>query len=369
MNFWIINLVLAFLISAIFAGILIPQILLISFRKKLYDSVDERKIHQGVVPRLGGIAFKPVIFFTVSLLLGINFLMGYTEFVDNFNYNIAELSFGLCSIVVLYLVGVADDLIGVRYRAKFIAQILCGILIVLSGLGFTSLGGVCMIEAIPSWLSSAITIFMAVFIINSINLIDGIDGLASGLSAVALLYYGIDFYILGEYVYAIVALSTLGTVVPFFIYNVFGDAEKGQKIFMGDTGALTIGMLLCMFSLKICQLAPNNSAFHPEMVVAFAPLIVPCFDVVRVFIGRVRRGYHPFEPDKTHIHHKLLDLGVSHRVAMISILLFSGAITAGNVFLADSVNINILLLADIAIWIGINCWLFKRIKNRNARLS
>ncbi len=366
MDFWITTLILAFLISAIFAGILIPQILLIAFRKQLFDTPDERKIHQGIVPRLGGIAFKPVIIFTLSLLLGINLLLGYTQYADLVNFSGLELSFGLCALVIIYLVGVADDLIGVRYRAKFFVQILCGAFIVCTGLCFNNLGGVLLVGDIPYWLGCLITIFMAVFIINSINLIDGIDGLASGLSGVALFYYGIYLHMLGEHLHAVVAFATLGTVVPFFIHNVFGDATKGRKIFMGDTGALTIGLLLCILSIKICLHTPSGVEQQPaEMVKAFAPLLVPCFDVVRVFIGRVKRGQNPFTPDRTHIHHKLLNLGISHHVAMISILLFSGAFTGINVLLSSSVNINLLLLLDVIIWLVINYWLSMKIKKRN----
>ena len=118
-----------------------------------------------------------------------------------------------------------------------------------------------------------------------------------------------DFFMLHQYVYAMLAFATLGVLVPFFYYNVFGNAKHGRKIFMGDTGSLTIGMMLCFLSLKLtmCGLDDNTGNVHP-MVLAFSPLLVPCCDVVRVYLHRVRNGKNPFLPDKNHIHHKLLAL-------------------------------------------------------------
>lgn len=132
--FWTVNSILVFVISAFCAGVLIPQILLVAFRKQLFDIPDERKIHQGVVPRLGGIAFKPVVFFSMAFLLGISQLFGYGEFLDGIFHESRTLAFGFCAVMILYLVGIADDLIGIRYRAKFIIQVSCGLMVVGGGL-------------------------------------------------------------------------------------------------------------------------------------------------------------------------------------------------------------------------------------------
>lgn len=125
--FWVVNSLFVFALSVFCAGVLISQILLISFRKRLFDVPDERKIHQGVVPRLGGIAFKPVVFFSVALALGLNMLLGYGQLLGNIGSESRPLAFGFCTIMMLYLVGMADDLIGIRYRAKFAIQIICGL--------------------------------------------------------------------------------------------------------------------------------------------------------------------------------------------------------------------------------------------------
>lgn len=150
--FWVVNSLFVFALSVFCAGVLIPQILLISFRKRLFDVPDERKIHQGVVPRLGGIAFKPVVFFSVALALGLNMLLGYGQLLGNIGSESRPLAFGFCTIIMLYLVGMADDLIGIRYRAKFAIQIICGLLVIAGGLWINNLHGLLFIHALPEWI-------------------------------------------------------------------------------------------------------------------------------------------------------------------------------------------------------------------------
>ena len=187
---WIVNILSVFFLCVFFAGIVIPQILLIAFRRRLFDEPDERKIHQCVVPRLGGMAFKPVVFFSFVLLLAVNVSTGHDELLKEIGAEALPLAYAFCAIIMLYLVGIADDLIGVRYRAKFFIQIVCGIMLVAGGVELSDLHGMLFIHSMPSWISIPLTVFVTVFIINAINLIDGIDGLASGLCSIAFLFYG-----------------------------------------------------------------------------------------------------------------------------------------------------------------------------------
>lgn len=363
MTIWIINICLVFLLCVFFAGIVIPQILLIAFRRQLFDELDERKIHHCVVPRLGGIAFKPVVFFSIALLLGVNMALGHAEIVREIGNDAQPLLFGFCSIMVLYLVGMADDLVGVKYRAKFVIQILCGTMLLVGGVELGNLHGVLGVYSLPAWLSCPLTILIAVFIINAINLIDGIDGLASGLCSIAFLFYGVIFSLLHQYIYAMLSFATLGVLVPFFYYNVFGNAEHGRKIFMGDTGSLTIGMMLCFLALQLARYVPAEDADIPNaLVLAFAPLLIPCLDVVRVYLHRVRSGKNPFLPDKNHIHHKVLALGLKQRTTMISIISISFLLTLCNIWLSRYVNVNWLLVGDVLLWTLANVWLTKRIR-------
>lgn len=368
--FWTASSILVFLFCVLSAGVLIPQILLISFRRKLFDVPDERKIHQGVVPRLGGIAFKPVVFLSVALLIGLSLLLGYGNMLDGLVSEGRTLSFGFCCIMVLYLVGMADDLIGIRYKAKFVVQVACGLMVIAGGLWLNDLHGLFFIYELPCWIGWPLTVLAVVFIINAINLIDGIDGLASGLCGVAMLFYGIIFLAAHQYIYAVLAFATLGVLVPFFYYNVFGDVTRGKKIFMGDTGSLTIGMMMCILSLKLLHSFPEGEAagLPNILILAYSPLIIPCFDVVRVYLHRVRNGKNPFLPDKNHIHHKLLAIGMRQRVAMITIVSVSVLFTLCNILLSRHVDVTVLLVADIAVWTVANIWLTRKIHSINKKL-
>ena len=364
---WFYNCIAVFLLSVFCSGIVIPQILLIAFRKKLFDEPDERKIHHSLVPRLGGIAFTPVIFFVSFLLVGMNLVFGHINILTGSLADLSPILFGFSAMLLLYLVGIADDLIGVRYRAKFIAQVLCAVMLLTGGIWINDLHGTLGIHDIPSWVGYPLTVLAVVFIINAINLIDGIDGLASGLSGVACLVYGITFYMTSQYLYAMLAFATLGVLLPFFYYNVFGDASKRKKIFMGDTGSLTIGIVLAILSIRMAMYPLDECIWHANpLVLGFAPLFVPCCDVVRVYLHRVRNGKNPVLPDKNHIHHKLLAIGMPQRAAMISILVSTFIVVVSNIVVSRYININLLLLADVILWIIGNIWLSRRAARRNA---
>ncbi len=362
MHYWIVNCSFAFVLCVLLAGWIIPQILLIAFRKKLFDKPDKRKIHHSDVPRLGGIAFKPVVFLTIAFLLGVNLLMGYSQLGQELGNNVRPFAFAFCSIMVLYLVGMADDLIGVRYMAKFLVQIACGLMLIAGGIYVGDLHGILGIHALPHWLAWPLNVLLVVFIINSINLIDGIDGLASGLSSMACLCYGIIFFMLQDYAYAMLAFATLGVLVPFFFYNVFGDAEKHRKIFMGDTGSLTIGMMLSFLSIRMsmCESDILVGEINP-LVLAFTPLMIPCCDVVRVYLHRIRNKKNPFLPDDNHIHHKLIAIGMKQRQVMMVLLLAALLIVLFNCFLDQYIDVTWVVLIDVLSYTLFNIWLTKRI--------
>lgn len=362
---WLLIELLSFLFVVLLTGVLIPQILLIAFRKNLFDNPDERKIHTTPIPRLGGIAFFPAIMFTMMLIFGLfrQYFPAVFYWIDD--KSVTVMCFLTCAVVTLYLVGIADDLIGLKYRAKFVAQIFAAILIIAGGLQLDDLHGFLGVSAMPLPAAILLTVLLTVFITNAINLIDGIDGLASGLSAIACAFYGVVFVSAGLHIYAMVAFCTLGALVPFFYYNVFGNAEKHGKIFMGDTGALTIGLLLSVMSIRVSDI-PDAVLNINSAVVAFAPLLIPCCDVVRVYIHRIKAHHSPFLPDKTHIHHKLLALGIPARVAMPAIVLSSFALALANYLASEYIDITILFIIDLAIWILSNVALSRAIRRRPA---
>lgn len=353
MSATILNLLAALVISIVLTGVLIPKILLISFRKNLFDVPNSRKIHTSTVPRLGGLAFMPSIFFTIAVLVGLNRLMLTNLHVPYFVFSPVTLCFGMCAVMIIYLVGIADDLIGVKYRAKFAAQVIAALFIVSTGMWIQNLDGFLGVYYLPEWVGVPLSVLVIVFIMNAINLIDGIDGLASGLSGIAFILYAVVFYMAGQIIYAIACCAILGTLIPFFYYNVFGDAKINKKIFMGDTGSLTTGLLLSFMAFHICNMRIPQLWHYDMFVVAFSPLIIPCFDVLRVFGNRILHHHNPFTPDMTHIHHKLLACGLRQRYAMIIILLASMLFTTVNVILAPYLNITWLVIIDlVAVFAG-----------------
>lgn len=369
-SFWIYTDFAVFFIALLLTGIIIPQIILIAYSRNLFDETDRRKIHKGVVPRLGGIAFLPAIIFSICLVLAIDISCGTTDIVTIFNGAGQSILYLLCAEMLIFLVGIADDLIGVKYKAKFTVQILCAIFICASGAYIHDLAGIFWIHEIPGWMGWCISGFIVVYLVNAINLIDGIDGLASGLSGIALIFYGIVLTISKQWVLAILAWAQLGTLVPFFYFNVFGNLHKRKKIFMGDTGALTLGMILSFITLSIINIDSTEiTIHHNKIILAFSPLIIPGFDVVRVYFHRVRKHRNPFLPDKCHIHHKLLALGLTQRTSLCIILTAAAIFMLVNILLSPFISATLLLIADIIIWIEVNIFLTKAIRRKEAKLN
>lgn len=355
----IIILVVGTLVAMYMGRRIIPRILLISLRKRLFDLPDERKVHKRPVPRLGGVTFFPVILCVFCITTAYRVRMGdlpNEHFTTSITTEMLALFAGL---TLLYIIGIADDLVGVRYRNKFNIQIISSALFPLSGVYINDLYGLLGIHAITPWIGIPLTMLLVVFITNAINLIDGIDGLASSICIVALSVFGVIFAANEYWLYAQLAFIAVGILIPFFIYNVFGNADRGRKIFMGDTGSLTLGFLLSFMVIKYCMyLGPDTKlAEGAPIVIAFSILLVPCLDVIRVVLGRLRRKAHPFHPDKTHIHHKFMNMGFGPHYSLILIQAISICFIAGTyAALHWGVNPNIIFWADVIIWTVLNRW-------------
>ena len=300
----------AFAVSCLLSAMIIPKISLIAYRRRLFDPLSDRKLHTTHIPRLGGIAFFPCIIMPISLVIACHNLCTDSNLLT-WEQSTCLLTLFSC-LFMLYLMGMRDDLIGMRYRAKFIIQTLCSLLLVASGFCFDNLYGLFGIHELPHYVGIPFTVFIIVYIMNAINLIDGIDGLASGLSMIAFLAFGCMFVCLSWWLYAFIAFAALGALIPFFYYNMFGKPHRGRKVFMGDTGSLTIGLLLAVMAIHLSMSDPVKEELFPGAIVtAFSFLLVPMLDVVRVVLHRLRNHQPPFLPDKNHIHHKFIALGMS----------------------------------------------------------
>ena len=368
----LIFIVAGFLLSALMGRLIIPRILVISLRKRLFDIPDFRKIHQHPISRLGGVTFFPVIMLVMCTitLIGLH-IKGFSgQFFSN--HIVDEMLCLTAGLVLLYIIGVCDDLIGVRYGRKLLVQVLAASFLPFAGLYVVDFYGLFGVDVVSPFIGIPLTVLLTVFVTNAINLIDGIDGLASGLCMIALLIFGTAFALNGVWMYALLAFVCLGVLIPFFLYNVFGNAEHGSKIFMGDTGSLTLGFILSLFSVKyILLLSTDSSAVSGTPIVwVFSLLLVPCLDVCRVVLNRLQRKANPFKPDKTHIHHKFLMMGFSPRRSLVLIQLISLFFIGLTVFLIYvGVLGYVVLLIDILVWTLMHLWFTHIIRRRAYYMS
>lgn len=349
------NLLLAVAISVMASWYLLPKVRNICHKKKLYDSHDERTVHTGIVPRLGGVVFFPVFFLAYLIIMSVNLLLDPTIFTQANAELSTQWMLAMIGLLILYLTGVGDDLVGVRYRLKLIMQIVAAGVFILSGVWIDNLQGLFGIHELPAAVGIPLTLFVIVFIVNAINFIDGIDGLASGVGMLTFLFYGLIFDYLDMSTHAIMAFIAFGMLIPFFYFNVYGNPAKQQKIFMGDSGSLTIGLLMAYFAVKLTHANPTGEGATPfSMVLAFSVLIVPLFDATKVILGRILSGRSPFKPDTGHIHHRFLQMGFTHRRSTLCILLLVAFYTIGTITLFPYLNTHLLFGLVVAIWVALH---------------
>lgn len=327
---------LGFLSSFLITFFSIPTIIKISKRKNLMDEPGVRSSHLRKIPNLGGIA----MFYSIGICTSI------------FAYEIFDLyKFLFASLIILLYVGIMDDIVVMRAYKKLVAQIVVSAFIVIgSDVRIRNLFGIFGIYEIHYLVSVIFTIITFIILINAFNLIDGIDGLAGGYSLICSALFGISYYRLGEYNYPLVILSVvlIGSVLAFLYYNLSN--LRATKIFMGDTGSMLLGFLLaftciCFIDIFIDKNIVSVPRYHLESapVVAVAILILPIVDTLNVIIVRLWNKKSPFEADKNHIHHKLLQLDLTHRRASFYIIcyyLFIVTIT----YCFRHTNVNLLLL-------------------------
>ena len=292
------NILLSTILAFAVTFVSIPAIIQVAKSKKLFDEPDERKVHKIVIPTLGGLGiFAGLI---IAILMGAPTQPG------------SHLQYFVAALMVIFFLGLKDDILILSASKKFIGQVLAaGILVYFADIRITSMYGLLGINELPYLVSIVLTLFTVVVITNSFNLIDGVDGLAGSLGLITSVIFGIYFTMAGEVLYAVMAFSLAGSLVAFLIYN-FHPAQ----IFMGDTGSLLIGILNAIFVIKFITVASSPLAAAHVMAapaMGVAVLIVPLADTLRVVGLRIINRRSPFSPDRNHIHHFMLELGMSHR--------------------------------------------------------
>ncbi len=303
---WLYN-ILIVLLSAAVSFFAIPSIIFVANTRHLYDDLEkERKDHEHGISRLGGIAIF-CAFTVVSLL--------FARYDDVLSTNIL-----LTSCIMLFAVGMKDDLAGTSPATKFSIQFIVALILVgLGNVRLTSLYGVLGIWDIDYYPSIVLSVLIIMFFINAFNLIDGIDGLAGTIGIIVNLTFAVMFMHMEEFGLAILAFSLVGALVGFLFYNF-----SPSRIFMGDTGSLLVGLISIVLAIKFIELNKfGNSVPRPFFLSAPATavsiLIIPLFDTFRVFILRIMQGKSPFSADRNHIHHRILKLGFSHLQATLSL--------------------------------------------------
>lgn len=341
----LIYMAVAFVVSLVFTFTLMPKVLSFCKKKHLYDLPNSRKVHHTAVPRLGGVLFMP------AMLVGmIAAVTSYLYFSDGSKVMQLSSFVLIAGVLIIYIIGVFDDIMGVKAKRKFLIQTVAACFFPACGLYINNLYGLFGIYAIPQAVSYVITVFVVLVIVNSINLIDGIDGLASGLCFIIFGVFAWLFWKIHTLVYSMMACALMGTVAAFFYYNVFGSIQKGTKTFMGDTGSLILGYSIAYLALKYAMNNPNVLPYRGDALLwSYTILIIPTFDLVRVAIWRIIRHRPMFSPDKTHIHHLVMAAGFSMHQALVIILSLFAFFCMLNAFLyKEVVSSTAILFIDIA---------------------
>ncbi len=334
----------------------IPVIITISRLKNLMDIPGNRSSHDRKTPTLGGVA----IF--ASILIGYFISQGLWPSREGG----AIINLTIVAIVILFFLGVKDDILVLSPAKKMVLQVASSALVIVgSGLRINNMFGIFNIYEIPYLISIILTIFVFIALINAMNLIDGIDGLAGGIGLIASFIFGIWFFINNYFSLAFLSASVCGALIGFLRFNF----SKTNKIFMGDTGSLILGFLLTMFAIKYINLnqevdeSGKALAYGSAPVIAVIVLIVPIFDTLRVFLVRILNKKSPFEGDRNHLHHILIDLGFSHRNATL-LLCFCTLVLVGSFmyfrkFFTNTQSLFLLIGLFIG-YLGI-CYLLKTI--------
>jgi UDP-GlcNAc:undecaprenyl-phosphate/decaprenyl-phosphate GlcNAc-1-phosphate transferase len=350
----IIRAVLVFLSSLAISYISIPSIIHVAKAKHLFDEPNGRTSHLVKTPTLGGIS----IFASLVISLGL--------FTDPQAY--FGIQFLFAALTIVFFIGLKDDILTLAPSKKLIAQLIAaGIITVMADIRLSNFHGFLGLHEINYYVSILITVVVMVGVINGFNLIDGIDGLASGIGIVTALSFGIWFAIMNVWEPFIMSLGLVGSLIAFFRFNVF---SKKHKLFMGDTGSLILGLTISVLMIEFNE---YNIPELPGAAVSSAPavsigiLILPLFDTLRVMLMRIFKGRSPFRPDKTHLHHYLLEFGLSHLKAT-SFIILTNLIFIALAFSLQDIGIGYLTIILLALCIVSTFVLSSFVKKKNGQI-
>ena len=296
-------------------------------QNKMYDPIVSRSSHIEKATRSGGMA----LFFTFCLCYGLGKAV-YSMSID---------LYALMSFIFIALTGIADDFFSIKYREKFFLQVFAAIVLLQGGVYIDSFHGVFDIYEIPIWASYMVSVFVFIVVVNAFNLIDGIDGLAALLSVKFFVLIGALITVTSDEMYLVIP-SIVGGITGFLFFNF----NPSKKVFLGDTGALLLGSIIAFFIFYILNsktyVITDNLISRPLMVILL--IIYPLSDTLRASLIRMYKGQSPFVADRVHLHHRLIDKGMSHWGASISILIMSISIIILGFILSVNFGLSVVSL-------------------------
>lgn len=300
-----LNVILTGAVSFIITFLAVPAIMRVAREKKLYDLPDARKLHTRPIASLGGVGIFIGVFMTALLTISSK---------NNF-----EFQYFFASALVIFFLGLKDDILILSARKKFLGQLAAAaILVHLANIKIDSMHGFLGIGQLPDVAGILLSYTTIIVVVNAYNLIDGVDGLAGSLGVLTTGIFGLYFFMADMPLYSLLAFSMTGSLLAFLIFNF-----QPAKIFMGDSGSLLLGLFNAILVIKFIKVADSIDGTFPinsSVAIGFSILIVPLLDTLRVFSIRIARGRSPFSPDRNHIHHLLLDRGLNHRNVAFSCL-------------------------------------------------
>nr|AGS52391.1 undecaprenyl-phosphate N-acetylglucosaminyl 1-phosphate transferase [uncultured bacterium contig00077] len=344
-----------FAVSTVFSLGAVSLVLKLSHRKKWYDHVDERKIHSGEIPRLGGIGFTfafLVITSVMSIFFGIN------------GANVLRFLPCVIAMIITLISGLYDDFRPMAARYKIILQLIATVCVIIPGFNFDRLlyTGSGFLSDL-AFLSIPVTLLWIIGITNAINLLDGVDGLAGGLSALIAFFLGLIYFsFAGASKSVLFCTCIVGVLVGFLILNA---PFPRAKIFMGDCGSQFLGITLAILPL----MKETGMTTSLPVLYAAAVFVIPIFDTTAAVWRRIRDGKKIYEPDKSHLHHKLINLGLNARKVIL--VVYSLQIVVGTLtFLAiRSQGIISLLILGSAYLVALIFFTTVHFLNRAANLK
>lgn len=327
-------------------GFLITPVVISLLKKaNIGDVPGGRKIHKAVTPSMGGIGFVFATFISLAIW--------------GWQFPVPDIRYLLGAIALMFFVGLRDDLVELKANHKLLGQLVAVVLVVVAGdIRVKDFHGFLGVHEVPMLVSWAFSAFVLLALTNAFNLIDGLDGLAGTIACISLSLLGAWFYIQGLESLAVLSLTLLGGVLAFLAFNWYP-----AKIFMGDTGSLTLGFALG--SLVVAFIDYNaalpQGAFlklQPSFTAGVALMIYPLYDMARVFARRIAKGQHPMTADKSHVHHFLMRMGMQHnQVALV--LGFLQLVLIIFVFVLGEFSDNIVLPVLSAVVLGMGFFLEK----------